>query len=73
MADEAPVDDGDPLPGGDQREALRERGAFRREHVHVEAEGAQIALERRRRDRRPGEDGGRQTDSLPERRRHSAR
>jgi hypothetical protein len=64
MAHEARVDDRDALPGGECGELRRDgAGAVRREDV--EAECAQIALDRRRRDRLTGEDGGRQTDSLP--------
>jgi hypothetical protein len=64
MAHEARVDDRDALPGGECGELRREgAGAVRREDV--EAECAQIALDRRRLDRLTGEDGGRQTDSLP--------
>ncbi|MFF9478815.1 hypothetical protein [Streptomyces sp. NPDC014733] len=65
MADESGVHDGDPLMGGDRGDQLgRGRGVLRR--TDVEAQRAQIAFERRPGDRRTGEDGGRQTNSLLE-------
>jgi hypothetical protein len=64
MAHEARVDDRDALPGGEGGELRRDgAGAVRRDDDETEC--AQIALDRRRLDRLTGEDGGRQTDSLP--------
>ncbi|MFF4954661.1 hypothetical protein ACWC2K_07595 [Streptomyces chattanoogensis] len=63
MADEAGVDDGDPLlggRGGDQFDGGR--GIVRR--TDVKAQRAQVGFERRPGNRRTGEDGGRQTNSL---------
>jgi hypothetical protein len=64
VAHEAGVHDRDPLVCGDRGE---ERLGFTGVggDPHVEAEGPQIALERGSRDRLTGEDGGRQTNSLP--------
>ena len=64
VADEAGVDDGDPLVGRDGGEERLGVGGVGGE-PHVEAERPQIALERRSGDRLTGEDGGRQTNSLP--------
>ncbi|GAB3011751.1 hypothetical protein GCM10023080_093060 [Streptomyces pseudoechinosporeus] len=64
VAHEAGVDDGDPLVsgyGGEERLGAGRVGG----DPHVEAERPQIALERRSGDRLTGEDGGRQTNSLP--------
>lgn len=64
MAHEARVDDRDALPGREGGELRRDgAGAVRRDDDETEC--AQIALDRRRLDRLTGEDGGRQTDSLP--------
>ncbi|MEU9112495.1 hypothetical protein AB0D04_12030 [Streptomyces sp. NPDC048483] len=63
MSDEAGVDDGDPLLGGRGGDQLGGgRGIVRR--TDVEAQRAQVGFERRPGDRRTGEDGGRQTNSL---------
>ncbi|GHK02147.1 hypothetical protein SY2F82_39440 [Streptomyces sp. Y2F8-2] len=65
MPHEAGVDDRDPLTrrhGGEEGLGVTGVGG----DPHVEAEGPQIALERRSGDRLSGEDGGRQTNSLPE-------
>ncbi|BDH13699.1 hypothetical protein HOK021_48780 [Streptomyces hygroscopicus] len=63
MADEAGVDDGDPLLRGHRGEELGGGcGIVRR--ADVKAQRAQVGFERRPGDRRTGEDGGRQTNSL---------
>ncbi|MEV7085048.1 hypothetical protein AB0O07_03940 [Streptomyces sp. NPDC093085] len=63
MTDEAGVDEGDPLIGGGRREqAARRVGAGC--GPYVEAQGPQVAFERRSGYRSTGEDGGRQTNSL---------
>ncbi|GDY78520.1 hypothetical protein SAV31267_080050 [Streptomyces avermitilis] len=64
VAHEAGVDDRDPLVrrhGGEERLCVTGVGG----DPHVEAERPQIAFERRSGDRLTGEDGGRQTNSLP--------
>ncbi len=64
VADEAGVDQGDPLVGGGG-------GQFRADcgrtggRAHLEAERAQVGLERRSGNRRTGEDGGRQNELTP--------
>jgi hypothetical protein len=64
MPHESGVDDGDALTGGNRREErLGVTGVGG--DSHVEAERPQIALQRRSGDRLTGEDGGRQTNSLP--------
>jgi hypothetical protein len=68
MAHESGVDDRDALVLRDPREeCLGVTGVGG--DPHVEAEGPKIALERRSGYRLTGEDGGRQTNSLPEARR----
>ncbi|MGD3108393.1 hypothetical protein [Streptomyces sp. YGL11-2] len=63
MADEARVHEGHPLLCGDVGE---QPGDVRRVtgRTDVEAQRAQVGFERRPGDRRTGEDGGRQTNSL---------
>ncbi|WP_351230869.1 hypothetical protein [Streptomyces sp. NPDC002133] len=64
VADEAGVDQGDPVGGrdtGEERGGLVGAGGG---DADVEAQRPQIAFERRSGYRRTGEDGGRQTDSL---------
>ncbi|UQT54982.1 hypothetical protein M4V62_07670 [Streptomyces durmitorensis] len=72
VADEACVDDRDPLAFGDgaqQRLGVRRVGG----DPDVKPQGPQIAFERRPGDRLTGQDGGRQTNSLLDCRRGSRR